>query len=113
MKLRRKKKKPIEPICKCCRLFSPKEKRCNVIVLHEGQRFNLPVDADDKCFFEDEFKAISDTGETESFKPEVQQVKFWLENPTTGKKTNTNGVLKIEYPEGFFGDEEKRNMGSF
>ena len=92
------KKKKLEPICGNCRLFNPKTKRCAVVVLYEGQKINIPVDADDKCFFENEYIAINDKGEKESFKAEINEVKMWTEDPKTGEKTD-KGVVKIEYPE--------------
>jgi hypothetical protein len=103
-------KKKIKPICGNCRLFNPAEKRCGVIVLYGGQKYNLPVEAHDRCFYEKEFIAINDEGHAESFKAEVQQVKFWMEDPHTGKKVNKNGVVKIEYPEGFFGTDEPKKI---
>lgn len=33
----------------------------------------------------------------------VQQVRWWVEDPKTGEKTDKDGVVKIEYPDGFFG----------
>lgn len=100
-------KKKIEPKCKNCRLFNPKAKRCMVVILHEGEEYNLPVDETDDCFFENEFVAINEDGDEESFKAEVQQARFWVEDPETGEPTKGNGLVKIEYPEGFFGDEPK------
>lgn len=95
-----------KPICGHCRLFNPKTKRCGVLVMFEGQKVNLPVDSNDECFFEQEFKAIDvDNRKVEKFKVDVQQVKIWVENPKTGEKCK-KGVVKIEYPEGFFGDEK-------
>ena len=91
--------KKIEPKCKNCRLFNEKEKRCSVVILHEGERFNLPVDKEDKCFFENEFVAINPEGQKETFKAEVQQIKCWVEDPKTGEKTSGEGTVKIEYPE--------------
>ena len=98
-------KKKIEPKCKNCRLFNETNKTCQVVILNEGQRIHLPVDADDNCFFENEFIAIGPKGK-ESFKAEVQQVKFWVEDPKTGEKTNGNGVVKIEYNPTFFDPED-------
>ncbi len=92
----------IESKCKNCKLFDPKNSRCNVIVLHEGEKYNLPVDPNDECFFENEFIAT----DTEKFKMsnEIKEVKFWVEDPKTGEKIDGDGVVKIEYPStGFFG----------
>ena len=33
----------------------------------------------------------------------VEQVRWWVENPETGERTDGDGTVKIEYPEGFFG----------
>ncbi len=95
--------KEIEAKCKNCRLYNPKLARCEVIILWEGEKVNLPVQAEDDCFFADEFVAVLPDGSQDKFKPEVQQVKFWVEDKKTGKKTNKDGVVKMEYPEGFFG----------
>ena len=102
------KEKKIKPLCKNCRLFDSKEKVCRVIILHEGEKINLTVEKDDSCFFENEFLAMNEEGHKESFKPEVQQVKWWVEDKK-GKKTKGNGTVKIEYPEGFFGNEDKES----
>ncbi len=83
--------KTIEHICKNCRLFAPKEQICTVTVLAEGQKYNLPVSPYDSCHME-------------SLGIEVQQVRFWCENPETGEKAE-KGIVKIEYPVGFFGKE--------
>ena len=98
-------KKEVEPICGKCRLFDPKEKVCRVLILHEGEKINIPVEKNDSCFFENKFIATNQEGKKESFKPEVQQVKWWVEDEN-GEKTNGNGSVKIEYPKGFFGDAD-------
>ncbi len=95
-----------QPICRNCKLFDSKQKRCAVIILCNGEKFNLPVEADDACFYENEFLALNDDNQIESFKPEVQQVKFWVENER-GEKTDKSGKVFIEYPEHFFGDEKQ------
>ena len=101
----------ILPICKNCRLFSEAEGECQVIILHEGKKWNLPVSANDKCFYENTFvskepcfnKEGDVTGhKTELFKPEVQEVRWWVEDDK-GNKTNGDGRVKIQYPQGFFG----------
>jgi len=94
-----------EKKCGNCQLYSPKEKICKVVVLWEGERHNLPTDFNDDCFFEQEFIANG-----EKFIPaeKIKQVKFWVEDPNTGEKKSGDGVVKIEYPEGFFGDETNR-----
>ncbi len=100
------KKKKIEPICRNCRLFNPESSFCDVKILYKGEKINLPVDPEDKCFYEQEFFYENNKGNLESFKPEVQQVRWWTEDPVTGEKTAGDGRVKIEYPEGFFGKED-------
>ena len=90
----KKKKKQIEPICGNCRLFNSKTKRCSVVVLAEGQKINIPVDAEDKCFFENKFIAR----DGDEFKVEVNEIKMWTEDPKTGQKSD-KGIVKVEYPE--------------
>jgi len=100
-------KKKIEPICKNCRLYNPARGLCSVVILHEGERVNIPVDPTDQCFFEQQYFDPT-TGAIEDFN-EIKQVKFWVENDK-GQKTNKDGVVKIEYPEGFFGDKTVRDI---
>ena len=90
--------KKVEKTCKNCQLYNQKSGECSVIVLHEGEKINIPVDPEDACFFENEF--------IEKYKPiqDVKQVKLWVEDPKTGEKT-TDGVVKREYPTAFFGEE--------
>lgn len=53
----------------------------------------MPVSPEDKCHMEE-------------LGIEIQQVRWWTEDAKTGEKTNNNGVVKMEYPKGFFGEEE-------
>lgn len=108
------KKKNIEKICGNCRLFNPKDRRCMVIIMHDGQKINIPVDAPDPCFFENKFESIKETvknneivKEKESFTPaeEIKEVKIWTEDPKTGQRSD-KGIVKIEYDKDFFGKEE-------
>jgi hypothetical protein len=98
-----KKKKPrqIERICKNCRLYDPGKEHCSVVVLHEGERLHLPVLPNDPCFFEGNYFDPT-TKAMEDFAGDIKEVKFWVENEQ-GEKTNKNGVVKMEYPEGFLG----------
>ncbi len=106
MAKKKKTDKKCDKKCKNCSLFSPEQKLCGVIILmHDGSRVNLPVEPSDDCFFENQFVARTSDGKVETFKPEVQQVRWWVEDPKTGKPTAGNGNVKIEYPDGFFGDE--------
>lgn len=99
---KRKNKKKLEPKCKNCGLF--KNGICGVAVLHEGITYNIPVEPEDNCFFENQFVAINEKGLVETFKPDVKQVRWWVEDEK-GNKTDGNGVVKIEYESGFFGKE--------
>ena len=101
-------KKKIERICKNCKLFDSENNFCGIVVLWEGERQHLPVDAEDACFFEEEyFDPV--TKSTESFAEDIQEVKFWTEDEK-GEKTDGNGVVKIEYPEGFFGNQTVKDI---
>ncbi len=53
----------------------------------------MPVSPEDKCHMEE-------------LGIEIQQVRWWTEDAETGEKTNNNGVVKMEYPKGFFGEEK-------
>lgn len=98
------KKKKHDKKCKNCSLFNPEQNLCGVtIIMRNGDKVNLPVYANDECFFEQEFIAKTPSG-PEKFKPQVEQVKLWVEDPQTGEKTD-HGKVKIEYPVGFFGEE--------
>lgn len=94
-------KKNVERICKNCKLYDPKTSECSIVILFEGQRTRVPVLAHEPCFFEGQYFDPT-TKSLESFTEEVQEVKFWVEDDK-GKKTDGNGTVKIEYPEGFFG----------
>ena len=82
-------------VCGTCALFNREKKNCRVAILHEGEEYHIPVDEDDKCFFQD--KHLPET--------EIKQVRFWVEDPKSGEKSE-EGIVKMEYPEGFFGKEE-------
>src|SRR4051812_30157236 len=99
---RRKRKKPIKRICKNCRLYDPGMGHCSVVVLHEGRRLHMPVLPNDLCLFEDQY-FDPNTEEIDDFTEDIKEVKFWVENDK-GDKTAGNGVVKMEYPEGFLGD---------
>jgi hypothetical protein len=94
----------MEAKCKNCRLFNRESSKCGVAILYEGKQIHLPVDSNDDCFFENQFLAIDEKGNVEKFKAEVQSVKWYCVDPKTNKPAE-NGVVKIEYPEGFFGKE--------
>ena len=102
-------KKTPEPYCKNCKLFNPAKRECAVTILYEGERIRIPVDAEDRCFFEQEFVALDSSGKPDKFKLEVEQVRFWVEDEE-GNKTDGHGTVKIEFPratagkDGFFGN---------
>lgn len=98
------KNKNIEKICGNCRLFNEAAGECSIVVLHEGERLKIPVDPEDSCFFEGEYFDPS-TKAIENFSEDIKEVKFWVENEQ-GEKTNGDGVVKMEYPEGFFGKDD-------
>ncbi len=102
--------KKIEHICKNCKLYDPSKNECCVVILHEGERLKLPVEPNDTCFFEGECFDPT-TAALESFAKEIQQVRFWVENEE-GKPTNGDGVVKMEYPEGFFGENIQKILGN-
>ncbi len=83
--------KKIEPICKNCLLFDRKNELCKVAVLIEGQEYHMPVFANDRCHLDE-------------LGIPVQQVRWYVEDKVTGEPA-TNGVVKIEYPIGFFGEK--------
>lgn len=103
----------VEKICNNCRLYNREEGNCRVVVLYEGQRYNLPVNPGDSCFFDTEFIAIREVlvndevvrkKETFNAADEIKQARFWVEDPLTGKPTRKKkGVVKIEYDKDFFG----------
>ena len=80
-----------EPKCKNCLLFNKINQICSVAILIEGKKYNLPVNPEDNCHMDE-------------LGIPVEQVRWWVEDPTTGEKTEKNGVVKIEYPENFFGN---------
>jgi hypothetical protein len=90
--------KKVEKICKNCKLYDRANNECSIIILHEGQKLKLPVLPQDTCFFEGQYFDPT-TKAMEDFTGSVDQVKFWVEDKE-GKKTDGNGTVKIEYPEG-------------
>jgi len=88
--------KNIKRICGNCKLYDPSQNQCSVIVIHEGQKLNIPVDAEDDCFFEQEYFDPT-TKAMENFN-EIKEIKMWVEDEA-GNKTSGNGVVKIEVPD--------------
>jgi len=76
----------MEKICKNCLLFDKEKQNCRVAILIEGKKYNLPVFPNDKCHLDE-------------LKIPVEQVR-WYEEETKDKK-----VVKIEYPERLFPEE--------
>lgn len=84
----------MKKICKNCKLFNPNNKICQVIILYEGEKINIPVDPQDSCFFEQPYyDPISK--KKEDFN-EIKEIKMWVEDEF-GQKSNT-GKVRIEYP---------------
>lgn len=90
--LKKKKKKPLERICKNCLLFNKAKSECRVVIIYEGEKVHLPVEPQDACFFEDKFQG------NEDFAGDIKEIKMWVEDPETGKPVAGNGVVKIETP---------------
>lgn len=80
----------MEPVCGNCLLFDRGKEICKVAILVEGQTMHMPVDPKDHCHMDE-------------LGIPVEQVRWWVEDPSTGEATDGNGTVKIEYPEGFFG----------
>lgn len=88
--------KEIEKICKNCLIYDYTKKICKIVILHEGEKINLPMDPNDKCFFIEEIIIKDKDGKPiDRFLPEVEQIKIWVENEN---KKSTDGIVKIEYP---------------
>ena len=98
-------KKNIERICNNCRLYDSGRGVCSVIVLHEGEKLNVPMDPQDSCLYEIEYFDPT-TKAIESFSEDIKEVKMWVEN-SKGEKVAGEGIVKIEYPEGFLGEGEE------
>ena len=81
--------KKIEPICGNCLLYNHNKSSCKIAILVDGLQLHLPVFKNDHCHMDE-------------LGIPVQQVRWWVEDPSTGQPTSGNGVVKIEYPEGFF-----------
>lgn len=82
-------KKKIDKTCGNCLLYNHNKKECRVAILLEGVEYHMPVSIKDHCHMDE-------------LEIPVEQVRWWVEDEK-GNKTNGNGTVKIEYPEGFFG----------
>lgn len=78
--------------CGNCYLFDKEKEICKISILIDGKKYNMPVEANDNCHM------------LELDIP-VEQVKWWVEDPNSGEKIDKNGIVKIEYPENFFGNK--------
>ena len=94
--------KKIQKKCGNCLAYNRELGQCMVTVLHNGEKMNLPTEPEDDCFFEQEFEFVNENGKVEKFKVDIEQVRMWVEDPATGKPTDKNGVVRIEYPKNFF-----------
>jgi hypothetical protein len=83
----------VEKICGNCRLYNYQKGVCSVAILSEGKQHFMPVFPKDKCHIEE-------------LGIEINQVRWWVEDQE-GNPTSGNGKVKIEYPEGFFGENPK------
>lgn len=101
MNFLRKKNKKVEKKCRNCLLYNIQKQHCSVLVLYNGEKINPPTSPDDDCLFEEEYKTINEKGIEETWKPQVEEVKMWVENEK-GERTD-KGIVKIQYPSGFFG----------
>ena len=93
------KKKAVERVCGNCKLYNAQRGVCAIVILFNGERQHIPVDHDDPCFYDG-----MDTDQ--GFIEDIKEVKFWVENEK-GDKTDGEGTVKMEYPEGFFGEDEE------
>jgi len=99
-------KKELKHICANCQLYDMENRYCKVVILFEGKRIHPPTEPESYCLFEDEYEAIDEKGNIDKWKPEIQEVKWWVEDPNSGEKSDS-GVVKIEYPIGFFGKDKE------
>jgi hypothetical protein len=81
---------PAEPKCKNCLLFNYEKSECKVAILINGNEYHMPVFLEDNCHFDE-------------LGIPVEQVRWFVENEK-GESAD-KGVVKIEYPENFFGNK--------
>lgn len=101
----KKRKGKIEPICGNCRLYNHHKGECKVTVMIGENQFHMPVFPNDKCHMDE-------------LGIEVEEIRWWTEDPLTGNPTDKDGVVKMQFPEnfklweGFFQtDKELREKG--
>lgn len=78
-------KKP-QRICKNCEAYDHENKRCKIFILHQNQKFFVPTDPEDTCFYE------ADDFPEDALTNDVHSVRLWEEDQK----------VKIEYPRGLF-----------
>ena len=83
-----------EKKCKTCFCFDSKTGFCQVNILVNDKKIKLPVFEEDNCHFID-------------LGIDVEQIRLWEEGKEEGEKT-----IKIEYPVGFFGPDNKKISGN-
>lgn len=77
--------------CGNCLLYNNQKRECKVAILIEGTEYHMPVNPKDSCHMDE-------------LGIEINQVRWWVEDEQ-GKQTDGQGIVKIEYPEGFFGKD--------
>lgn len=75
----------LEPKCKNCLLYDKKKSYCRVAILIDGKQIHMPVFPEDHCHMDE-------------LGIEVEQVRWF--------KDEEKNVMKIEYPENFFGENQ-------
>lgn len=78
-----------EPICKNCLLYDREKGQCKVAILIKGYEFHMPVEETNHCHMDE-------------LGVPVNQVRWFVEDPESHEPSE-KGIVKIEYPEGFFG----------
>lgn len=85
--------KKIKKTCGNCLLYNNEKKECKVSILINGEEFHMPVFINDKCHMDD-------------LGIPVQQVRWFVEDEDG--KPSEKGIVKIEYPIDFFGENNGR-----
>jgi hypothetical protein len=86
--------KKVEKICNNCLLYNRENSSCKVAILLNGKEYHMPVDPGDSCHMDD-------------IGIEIKQVRWWVEDDK-GNPTEKDGVVKIEYPNDFFGKDDPK-----
>ena len=81
------KKNKIKHVCGNCRLYDHGNGQCQVSCMINGETYHMPVFPNDKCHME-------------ALGIEVQEIRWWSEDET-GKKTDREGIVKMQYPTNF------------